>query len=104
MTDDSRLERRLNCSKNCPGCNWKLFHYFPPIRIFSRLFDVRNSVFVASLTRSFSKHALIGGPLVINRFLLRRIPNRASVFIRERRPKAAPEKKPALPTMDLAVC
>jgi len=67
----------------------KLFHYFPPFRIF-RYLTFRTAF--ASLTALFT--ALIIGPIVINRLLEFQI----GQFIREEGPKAH-QKKAGTPTM-----
>jgi len=67
----------------------KLFHYFPPFRIF-RYLTFRTAF--ASLTALFT--ALIVGPIVINRLREFQI----SQFIREEGPKAH-QKKAGTPTM-----
>src|SRR5437868_12467392 len=67
----------------------KLFHYFPPFRIF-RYLTFRTAF--ASLTALFT--ALIVGPLVINRLREFQI----GQFIREEGPKAH-QKKAGTPTM-----
>ena len=72
----------------------KLFHYFPPFRIF-RYLTFRTAF--ASLTALFT--ALIIGPLVINRLREFQI----GQFIREEGPKAH-QKKAGTPTMGGLQC